>query len=226
MSTDPVRITRLLWRVAVVLVALDVLASAGAAAGVPYSLTHFFDGDDKTNVPTAFKTTMLLALTLLLLSHWSLARWNGDPFERSWFLLALVAAFAFTDESTYLHQTLGHIVHDHLHTHGLLGFAWVIVYVPALAAVAFVTLARIRHLPAPLRRSLFVGAVLYGFGAVALEPVKSEFSEHRGELSLSFKLVAAVSDSLEMVGLTVLVAAMIVALARRTDGVLIQFRRS
>jgi hypothetical protein len=207
-------VNRVLWVSMAVVVICDFLASAAAGLhAAPYSITRFLDGDEKVNVPTGFKTTSLLAATLLLLALWSVATRDHDRAGPGWRLLAAISAFAFFDETTYLHQSLATVVHEHLHTSGVLTYAWTIVYVPVLAAAGLLVLRYARHIPSPLRWRLVAGGGLYGFGAVALEPVKSTMSEHYGDGSLNFKLTAAVSDSLEMVGLTILLVSLIAGLA-------------
>lgn len=216
--------TRWIWVVTGTLVVLDFLASAGAALGAPYSLTRFFDGDEKLNYPTAYKVTALLAVTLLLLALHSHARWVGDPFRKGWLLLAVVTAFAFVDESTYLHQTIGGFVHHHFNTSGVLRFAWTLVYVPALLAIGLLLLRHVEHLAPPLRTRLLAAGFVYGLGAVVTEPLKSVLSDSFTEASLSFKLVAATSDSLELVGLALLVLVLLRELTGRTDRLLVDLR--
>lgn len=216
---NPDRVARVLLVVLAALVVLDFAASAAAAHGAPPTATHFFNGNDKVNFPTGFKTTMLLSLTLLLAVHALAARRAREPFLRAWWLLTFVAAFAFIDETVYLHQTLSTVLHSHLHTHGPLTFAWTIVYLPAVIAVVVIVISYMRYLSPALRLRLLIGGALYGVGSVAFEPVKSHFADHDGQNAMSFQLIAAVSDCLEMVGLTVLVIVLLNELCARTDAV-------
>lgn len=220
-SVNPGRIATVLLVVLAALIVLDFAASAAAARGAPPTATHFFNGNDKVNFPTGFKTTMLLTLTLLLAVHALAARRTREPFLRAWWLLTFVAAFAFVDETVYLHQTLSTVLHNHLHTHGPLTFAWTIVYLPAVVAVVVIVISYMRYLTAAMRLRLLVGGALYGLGSVAFEPVKSHFADHDGQSAMSFQLVAAVSDCLEMVGLTVLVIVLLNQLCDRVDSVVL-----
>lgn len=220
------RIRRIMFIALAAIVTLDLLASVGAAEGAPYTLTRFFDGDLKVNFPTGYKTTFLLMAfaLLVILSAW--ARRVGDPFTRGWQLLAAVTGFAFVDETVYLHQSISRTLQEHLHTDGVLRFAWTILYLPAAFAVGIVLLRYITRLEARSRLPLLSGGALYAFAAVGLEPVKSHLSSSRGEDSLAFKLAAFVSDSLEMIGLTILVVVLLTLLAQRVRHVSFALRQS
>jgi hypothetical protein len=214
---------RLLWAAMVAIVVLDFVGSIGAALGAPYTITRFLDGDYKVNFPTGYKTTFLLATTLLFALLWRAARRDGDRFAPGWLLLSLVAAFAWVDETVYLHQSISEVLHDSLHTTGPLKFAWTIVYFPAAVAVFVILLRYLKYLVPSVRRPLLLGGVLYGGGAVLFEPIKSHFSDTAGENSLPFKAIAWASDSSEMVGLTLLVVVLLTELARRAGAVAVLF---
>lgn len=219
LGLDVVRARWWLWAAMVSIVALDVLASVAAALGAPYLVTRFFDGDYKVNFPTGYKLLFLFGVTLLFALLSGVARREGDRFAPGWLLLAAVSGFACLDETVWLHQSVSEVLHHGFNTTGPLRFAWTIVYVPAAVAVFVILLRYLRHLGQGLRWPLLVGGFLYGGGAVLLEPVKSHFSEAGGEQSLLFKLAAALSDSAEMIGLTLLVVVLLTEVARRVGAV-------
>lgn len=211
---DVVRIQRIAWRIIAAIIVLDVIASvAGARELLPYALTRFFDGDEKVNVPTTAKLLLLLASTLLLVVCWAASRRRAHPGARAWALLAVCTTFAFCDEATWLHQTLSHTMEKALHTHGPLHYAWVLLYLPIAAAGGIVVIRYMRSMPPRVRRLLLPGGILYAVGALLFEPIKSEAVEEFGEGSLTMKLVAACSDSLQLVGLTLLASSVLIAAA-------------
>jgi hypothetical protein len=72
LSVQVRHVTSTVWKAVGVVIAADLIASLGAALGfLPYTITRFFDGDVKVNVPTGGKTTLLLASTVLLLGCWA-----------------------------------------------------------------------------------------------------------------------------------------------------------
>ncbi len=213
---------RVLWWAVGAVIAFDIVASvADSKRWIPYSITRFFDGDVKVNVPTSAKTLGLLSVALLMLLLSSAARKVGAPERRLWLGLAGVVGFAFVDESIYLHQTLSEELHKHLHTHGILSYAWTVVYVPVLVLVALLVLPGLRHLAAPLRWRLLAAGGVYGVGAVAMEPFKSRLSEETSEAGLGFHLVAAVSDSLQIIGLALLIALLTRQIRRQLERITI-----
>lgn len=218
-DVDPARVSRVLWRATTVLVVLDVLAAAAAGrALLPWNLTRFFDGDNKVNFPTGAKTLLLLSATVLLLACWVAARQQGEPSARAWLFLSACTGFAFVDETVYLHQSLSEILNKVGNFDGVLTYAWTVVYWPVAALAAVVVLRYLRLMDPSVRRLLLPGGVLYVTGALLFEPVKSHFAETYGEISLHLKLTAAMSDNLQLIGLTLLVCSLLRAASLLTDG--------
>lgn len=219
-TVDAIRVRRVLWTVIAAVVVLNVIASVGAGLRfLPYTLTRFFDGDNKVNFPTTGKTLLLLTSTVLLLICWAAARRRRDPSAGGWLLLGLCTAFAFGDESTYLHQSLAEVLNKKFHFTGPLTFAWTIVYWPMAAMASVVLLRYLRTMHARVRRILLPGGVLYVTGAILLEPVKSELADRFGQGSLQMALAAAISDSLQLIGLALLVSALLTAVGLLTPEV-------
>lgn len=209
---------RVLWWAVAFVIVCDVIASVGdSKRWIPYSITRFFDGDVKVNVPTTAKALGLLSVALLMLLLSSVARKLGGPDRRLWLGLAGVVGFAFVDESIYLHQTLSEELHKHFHTHGILTYAWTAVYLPVLLLVAILALPGLRHLESRFRWRLLAAGGVYGIGAVAMEPFKSRLSEETSEAGLGFHLVAALSDSLQVIGLALLIILLTRHIGRHCD---------
>jgi len=207
-----------------VLIVLDFLVSFAAAKNLlPYTITRFFDGDSKVNFPTGAKTTFLLSAVVLMLCCWAAGRRSGDRAARGWLLLALVTGFAFIDETTFLHQSLSDALQKAFHFSGVLKYSWTIIYLPAGLLVGIFLLRNLRFMLPEVRNRLLPGGAVYVIGAMALEPIKSRASEG-GENSVTFKLTAAVSDSLELAGLALLVCALLVAAHLLARGFTFSFR--
>jgi hypothetical protein len=225
-AVDQVRVSRVLWMATAVLVVLDVAASVAAGLNaVPWNLTRFFDADYKVNFPTGAKTFLLLAATLLLLGCWWCARKQRHESARGWILLAGCTGFAFVDETTYLHQSLAEVMRSRYDFEGVLAYAWTVVYWPVAALASVFLLRNLRTMHPRVRNLLLPGGVLYASGALLFEPVKSQLAETYGEGSLQLKLSAATSDSLQLIGLTLLVCSLIRAAGYLTDGFSFVFER-
>ena len=80
-----------------------------------------------------------------------------------------------------------------------------------------------RQLPNRLRTQLLLAALGFAGGSGGIEFVKAElFEDHHWKLS--FGLVASVSDSLELLGLALLVTALLTTIRRATHAVTVEFR--
>jgi hypothetical protein len=231
-SDDPVttirvsaqRVTKVVWAAVGTLVVLDVLASLAAAFDLaPYVLLRFFDGDSKVNFPTAGKTSLMLLSALLMLACWTVSKRRGDPAARGWLLLSGVTAFAFLDESIYLHQSLSDAVTKAFGLSGILHYSWTIVYAPMAVLVGVFVLRDMQLMNPVIRRRLLPAGALFAGGAIALEPIKSKLADSAGDGSLAFRLTAATSDSLELVGLGLLATGALAALMFLTSRLTFRF---
>ena len=179
-----------------------------------------FDSDQKLNFPSAMKILLLLSATLLFaaLALTVRDRWH----RRRWFGISAVFALLSLDEMTYMHQRLSDALHDHLGTSGSLKFAWVLVYLPLLAALMVVYLPFWRKLSNPFRTQLLVAAIAFAGGSGGIEFVKAKLFDD-DHWRLSFGMVASLSDSLELIGLALLVTALLTTLSRTTHAVTVGF---
>jgi hypothetical protein len=223
---DLVRTRRVLIATVAALIVLTFVAQLLKHAKLLPSMTRFFDSDVKLNFPSVFKE---LALVVSALGVWLIARAaraDGDRWATHWLVLAVVVALLTLDEMTYGHQSVSSVLEGHFTFGGPLYFAWVIVYLP-LALAACIVLARFWwSLPPGLRWSFACAAVLFGGGSGGVELVKSSIASDEGVRSLHFYLAAAASDSLEMVGLTVLLLTVLGELARRVGEVTLAIQRA
>ncbi|MBK6872866.1 MAG: hypothetical protein IPJ14_06985 [Kineosporiaceae bacterium] len=224
-TVNTLRVRQLIWAVIAFLVLMNLISSAGAGLRfLPYTLTRFFDGDDKVNFPTTGKTLLLLTSTVLLLTCWAAARRRRDPSAAGWLLLGLCTAFAFGDESIYLHQTLAEVLNKKFHFTGPLTFAWTIVYWPMAAMASIVLVRYLRTMHPRVRRLLLPGGVLYVTGAILIEPVKSELADRFGEGTIQMEMAAALSDSMQLIGLALLVGSLLTALSLLTPEIRLSLR--
>lgn len=214
--------SRLIWlAVAVLIVATFVVQFIRNQSGRS-TVVNLLDSDQKLNFPSAMKILLLLSATVLFLviaitvhDHWHRVRWYG---------MSAVFAVLTIDEMTYMHQRLSDALHDLLETGGILRFAWVLVYLPLVAVLMVVYLPFWRRLPNPLRTQLLVAALGFAGGSGGIEFVKSGLFDDR-HWKLSFGLVASASDSLELIGLAVLVTALLATIGRATSSVTVNFTR-
>lgn len=221
----PARVTAaLLWTIAV-LVGVHALSLFGLfQLGRDHQLGLFrlFNLSEEGNVPTWFSATTLLLCACLLAIIWRVVRAAGERHARHWAGLALVFLFMAVDEGASIHELLILPLRSLLDTEGPLYFAWVIPY--GIAAGVF-ALAYLRFLLALPRRTavLFLAAgLLYVGGALGMEMLAPYVYDWSAKVTLPMFVMLLFEETLEMLGVAVLVHALLDHLAWR--GVRAEFR--
>ena len=210
------RVARVIWITVAVLVVATFAAQLFHEAVSANTVVNLFDSDEKLNFPSTAKLLLMLAATLLFAAV-GLATPARHPRVR-WLGMSVIFGLVTLDEFTYMHQRISDVMHDVAGTHGAFRFAWVLIYLPLLAVLAVVYLPFWRALPTRLRYGLLIAAMLFAGGSGGIELVKGAIYDDK-RWSLSFGLVASLSDSLELVGLAILVTILLDHLASLTRGV-------
>jgi hypothetical protein len=214
------------WRQLRVAVCALVVASFAAQflkwKGTGTGVARFFDSDQKVNFPTGFKILALVGCTVTI---WLIARTAvaaNDRWARHWQFVAVIVAFLTVDEIAFVHQSLGNFLHGRTGSTGVLRFAWVAVYIPA-GVITVVLLWRFFWSLVPRTRGWFAAAGLFfGVGTGLVNLLKgATFSSD--EHSLSFYLLAAMSDALEELGLAILLIASLRELTSRLSDLHVVF---
>lgn len=217
------RVARLLWwTVAVAIVATFSAQVWHKLAGDDNTVINLFDSDQKLNFPTALKLALMLGAALLFCVVALGARERHDRVR--WFGLGALFGLVTLDELTYMHQRISDAFHDWFGASGALRFAWIVIYVPVLAVVAVVYFPWWRALPRHLRNGLLWAALLFAGGSAGIELAKGALYEEH-DWGLKFGLVAALSDSLEFIGLGLLVVLLLREVASSPAAVTVDFDR-
>jgi hypothetical protein len=215
-NVDIERTTRVIWILVVVLIVATFAAQLFREAVSANTVVNLLDSDQKLNFPTTLKLLLMLTSTglfalvgLATAERRARVRWLG---------MAVIFGLVTLDEFTYMHQRLSDAIHDAVGTGGVLRFAWIVVYLPLLVVVAIVYLPFWRNLARRLRYQLLAAAILFAGGSAGVELAKGALYDD-DQWSLTFGLVASVSDSLELIGLALLVAALLEYVTSLTRGV-------
>ena len=196
------------------LVAADFAAQVAKHTGQGLRLARFFDANVKVNFPTGFKVFALFtgALgTYLVGRH---LRQIGGRWARQWIFLAGVLAFLTLDEMAYIHQTVGFVLRENIKFRGALYFAWVVIWLPAAVIVVVVLWRFVLAMEPRIRNGYLVAGLLIGGGSGLGELLKGRIAAAAGyHETFGFNLASACSDSLEMIGLAVLIVTVARALA-------------
>ncbi len=189
-------------------------------------LFRMFNLSEEGNVPTWFAATTLFASAVILGLTWHVVRTAGEPYARHWGVLALIFLFIAIDEAASIHELLILPLREALAAERALYFAWVIPY--GIAVVIF-ALAYVRFTLSLPRRTailLLAAALLYVGGALGMEMLSPHVYDWTGDVSLPMFVMLLIEETLEMLGVTVLIHALLDHLARRGARVELRFVES
>ena len=163
------------------------------------------------NLPTWYASGLLLCCALALAAIARHAALTGAPRRRHWWGLAAAFLYLSMDESVGLHEHLS----DWVHLHGVLYFSWVVPAGVAVLALALAYLPFLAHLPVRPRRQFLVAGALYVTGALGMELPLGYWTELHGNDNLVYALIDLVEESLELLGASLFLAALVEYLEAR-----------
>jgi hypothetical protein len=148
------------------------------------------------NLPTWYASLLLFSCAVLLAGIARSATVSRDRFRAHWWMLSMGFVIMSFDEVVELHERLGGLVGGS----GVLYFDWVIPAGIAVAALGFVFLRFLQHLPAESRRRFLIAGGVYLTGALAMELPLGWWTERHGPENLPYALIDFVEESLELCG--------------------------
>jgi hypothetical protein len=182
-------------------------------AGYPtlYGLVPLFDLNGEQNIPTYFSASLHLFSSLLLAVITVLKRRAHDPYTRQWAVLAAGFLFMAFDEAAGLHELMERPMQELLgdRATGVFHFAWDI---PGMLITIFFAgwfLKFLLHLPRKSMLLLLLAGGLFIGGAVGVELFEGRHAALHGSVNLTFDTYVLVEETLEMVGITVFIYALL-----------------
>lgn len=177
-----------------------------------YGFFRQFDLDSENNLPTWYSSLTLLFCAVLLGIIGLHERKTGSRSARYWQTLAAVFLYLASDEAASLHEMtsifIAPIIKQYDWFHGYLYYPWVIF--GALGVLIFVGSYRRFVVTLPIRtRYLFILAgTLYVGGALGVEIAGGRSAYSYGTESLTYTLLVACEECLEMLGVVVFIYAL------------------
>jgi hypothetical protein len=173
------------------------------------AVVHLFDLAREGNVPTWVQSNTLLAcgaLTALIAA----AEWKRQsPFRIHWTLTALFCVYLSADEAASIHEMTVRPLRDAFHTSGLLFYPWIVIGIAASVAIAIAARRFLAHLPVRTRRTVILAAVIYVAGAIGVEALGGMYAETHGQRNLGYGMITTIEETLEMIGMSVAVFALL-----------------
>jgi hypothetical protein len=171
-----------------------------------FALVPLFDLDGEGNLPNLFSVFLLASCAALLAGIGAFeARREA---RRYWYGMSIVAAYVMIDEGAQIHELVGSAIHHFLHTSGYLYYGWVIPATAVLGTLGFLYARFFFSLEPRLRLRLAVGVVAYVAGAYGMELISGAYrTSHPADFT--FSMMATVEETLEAVGLLLLLRALL-----------------
>lgn len=205
---------------------LGLVMHYGFGHGRVFGLVPLFNMGNEHSVPTLFATLLLLASGFLFFVLFR-AEDSSAYLRRVWLLLSLVFCFLAVDEYAVLHERLIGPVREGLGVGGVLHFAWVIPYAVGVAALAVFVLPAIWRLGWRYRLLFGASGVAYLGGAIGVEMLGGNYYQANNEQAdLTYRLYQTVEETLEFLGVIILIHTLMTLLQSRVDSLTFQLAKA
>jgi hypothetical protein len=181
-------------------------------------LKFFFSLSHEQNLPTWVSSCLLFSCGTVLALIASDERRRGSGWVRHWRVLSLIFFYISLDELASLHEYANHW----FRLGGVLYFGWVI---PAGIIVTIVALSYLRFLaalPERVRRRFLVAGGIYVGGALGVELILAYWTDVLGDKNFGYSLIDLVEESMEMIGASLFLLALLEHLGSPAGEVRIQ----
>jgi len=168
------------------------------------SFIRLVDFDTEMNVPTLYSSFAMFVASALLALVGYVHRSRKEP-SIAWFGLAFIFVFLAIDESSEFHEMLVGPVRETLHTSGAFYFAWVIPYGILAIVLGVAYLRFLLNLPRNILGLFVLSGVVFLSGALGMELVGGVIAQNSGTDSLVYAFSYTFEESLEMMGIALLI---------------------
>lgn len=220
-----------LRRVATILVTvLIVLAAAGICAeyaryilDVKSHLIDLFSLTEEKNFPTWWSSFLLATCSIVLGTIAAMKSRSTGEFGRHWTVLAAIFCYLSIDEFVEIHEWLS-VLPGLGHLHGIFYYGWVIPAAFVVAAFALSYSRFLFHLPMSTRVKVALAGALYVGGALGVELVLGLWTETHDELNFVWTMIGAVEESMEIMGSSLFLYALLEYIGRTTPDLRVAVR--
>ena len=193
----------------------------GFEHGLVRLLFSLFFLDGEGNVPAIFSTWLFLLNTVIFLIVWKAACLSGDS-HKIWLFLSSVFVFLAFDESISIHERLINPLRQALGATGIFYYAWIIPYGIGVGLVSIFAIPVFWRMQKRIRFWFGLSAATYLVATIGLEMISGKYLVMMNEQKdIVWIFMVTLEESLEMVGLIILVYAQLLLLRNKYNGFLI-----
>lgn len=226
---------RLLLDRSVIVRVLGVGALLLVMAGIGVQVSRYLFGRDhllgllsldyEANIPSFFSALLLIIAALLLALIAALAGQLKKPDRSKWAILSIGFLVMAVDETASIHERFIHPIRALLGNEslGIFYYAWIIPGIVLVLALGLFFLGFVLRLPSATRLTIIIAATLYLAGAMAVEMIGGAYDEAYGDANLTYAMISALEESLEMAGLIVFLYALLGYIADTYEEVVLRF---
>lgn len=174
-----------------------------------------FTVDSEGSVPAWYSSILLLTAAVLLAVVATVAFNQRDRWWKHWTALATLFCLLSLDEAASFHESLILPLQTHFGANGIFFFAWVIPGIFFVGAVGLAFLRFVLNLDRQTRNRFILAGSLFVGGALGMEFVGGAFMDRLGEEHIFYITAAATEETLEMLGVTLFIIAILKHLETR-----------
>ena len=172
-------------------------------------------------MPAIFSTWLFLLNAVIFLIVWKAAGRSGDS-HKIWLFLSSVFVFLALDESISIHERLIDPLRQALGATGIFYYAWIIPYGVGVVLLAIIAIPVFWRMQKRIRFWFGLSAATYLVATIGLEMISGKYLVMMNEQKdIVWIFMVTVEESLEMVGLIILVYAQLLLLRDKYNGFLI-----
>jgi len=193
----------------------------GFEHGLVRVLFSLFFIDGEGNLPAIFSTWLFLINAVLFLIVWKAACLAGDS-QKIWLFLSSVFVFLALDESISIHERLIDPLRQALDATGIFYYTWIIPYGIGVVLLSIFAIPVFWRMQKRIRFWFGLSAATYLFATIGLEMISGKYLVMMNEKKdIVWIFMITLEESLEMVGLIILVYALLLLLRNKYNGFLI-----
>lgn len=188
------------------------------------SLSDEFNLDKENNMPTFYATALLLISSLLLFIISRIKMLKNDLYRKHWSFLSVLFLLLALDEASSLHERLVYPLRRMFNLSGIFYFSWVIVGIIAILILTVTYIKFIIDLPRKAKVQFIIAAVLFVGGALGVELIAGAYASSYTKDNLTFDIISAFEEILEMSGIAVFINALLQYLSTHDKGIVFHFK--
>jgi hypothetical protein len=209
---SPTRLVRQLLATIAVLILLSTLGQISRHVfqrGSLLGLVDLFYVDTEANIPTAYSALIWLCCSLTAAAIAMTQQQRGDRLAKHWRGLALVFAYVALDEAAKIHELFLQL-DKIMDVGGVFHFAWIIPGSIFFVIFAINSLKLLKKLPTKTRHLLILAGGIFVTGALGVEMIGAWHTDRFGfQADLTYAIVATIEETLEMLGVLILLYALL-----------------